>query len=182
MFTNVKQVNLKKAIHRSEDMHWYHWQCFLCDFSHKHISLSILQTFLRNHHFYWNENNIPTFGRRYNMLEYCDRWYCKIMFLYKSTFTWDFISVESLNLVFSQFFTCIYLHWGQMKLKLVWISYRSFWPKWNFKPVWDFHVNKIYLKRNELAQTRWIVHIMSMCVWKSFMGVISFRSFWQNVR
>ena len=59
MFTNVKQVNLKKAIHRSEDMHWYHWQCFLCDFSHKHISLSILQTFLRNHHFYWDENNIP---------------------------------------------------------------------------------------------------------------------------
>ena len=34
-----------------------------------------------------------------------------------------------------------------MKLKTVWISYWSFWPKWNFKPARDFH--RIYLKRNK---------------------------------
>ena len=36
-----------------------------------------------------------------------------------------------------------------LELKAVWISYRSFWPKWNFKPAWDFHVNIIYPKRNK---------------------------------
>ena len=50
---------------------------------------------------------------------------------------------------------------GEMKLKTVWISYRSFWPTWNFKPAWDFHLNIIYPKRNELAQTRWILRLIT---------------------
>ena len=62
---------------------------------------------------------------------------------------WDFILVENLTSVFSQLFTCVHMNWGEMKLKTVWISYRSFWLKWNFKPAWDFHVNIIYPKRDE---------------------------------
>ena len=62
---------------------------------------------------------------------------------------WDFISVENLISVFSQLFTCVHMNWSKMKLKTVWTSYRSFWPKWNFKPAWDFHVNIIFLKQNE---------------------------------
>ena len=57
---------------------------------------------------------------------------------------WDFISVKNLTSVFSQLFACVHTNWGEMKLKTVWISYRPFWPKWNFKPAWDFHVNIIY--------------------------------------
>ena len=38
---------------------------------------------------------------------------------------WDFISVENL-------FTCVPMNWSEMKLKTVWVSYRSFWHKWNF--------------------------------------------------
>ena len=30
-----------------------------------------------------------------------------------------------------------------------WISYWSFWPKWNFKPAWDSHVNKF--TRSEIS-------------------------------
>ena len=33
---------------------------------------------------------------------------------------------------------------------MTWILYRSFWTKWNFKPAWGFHVNKI------LPETKWI--------------------------
>ena len=42
---------------------------------------------------------------------------------------WDFISVENLTFVFSQLFTCVYMNMscGEMKLKPVWISYRSFY-------------------------------------------------------
>ena len=54
---------------------------------------------------------------------------------------WDFISVENLTSVSSQLFTCVHMNWGEMKLKMVWILYRSFWPKWNFKPAGDFHLN-----------------------------------------
>ena len=46
---------------------------------------------------------------------------------------WDFILVKNLTSVFSQLFTCVHMNWGQMKLKTVWISYRSFWSKWIFK-------------------------------------------------
>ena len=61
---------------------------------------------------------------------------------------WDFISVENIQFgVQSALYLCS--HECSMKLKPVWISYRSFWPKWNFKQTWDFHVNKIYPKRNE---------------------------------
>ena len=62
---------------------------------------------------------------------------------------WDFISVENLTSVFSQLFTCVHMNWGEMKLKTVWISYWSFWPKLNFKPAWDFHVNILH-------ETKWI--------------------------
>ena len=67
-----------------------------------------------------------------------------------------------------------------LELKAVWISYRSFWPKWNFKLAWDFHVNIIYPKRNEQAQTRWMLRLMRMCVWDSVRVWISYRSFWQK--
>ena len=93
---------------------------------------------------------------------------------------WDFISVENLISVFSQLFTCVHMNWSKMKLKTVWTSYRSFWPKWNFKPAWDFHVNIIYPKRNESAQTRWMLRLMRMCVWNSVLVWISYRSFWQK--
>ena len=63
-----------------------------------------------------------------------------------------------------------------MKLKAVWISCRLFWPK----PAWDFHVNIIYPKWNELAQTRWMLRLMRMCVWKSLRVWISYRSIWQK--
>ena len=62
---------------------------------------------------------------------------------------WDFVSIENLTSLFSQPFTCVHMNWGEMKLKTAWISYRSFWPEWNFKPAWGFHVNIIYSKRNE---------------------------------
>ena len=62
---------------------------------------------------------------------------------------WDFIWVENLTSVFSQLFTFVHMNWGEMKLKTVWISYWSFWPKWNFKLAWDFHANIIYPQRNE---------------------------------
>ena len=45
-----------------------------------------------------------------------------------------------------QCFLYVHMNWDEMKLKPVWISYRSFWPKWNFILAWDFHVNKIYPK------------------------------------
>ena len=93
---------------------------------------------------------------------------------------WDFISVENLTLVFSQLFTCVHMNWGEMKLKTVWISYRSFWPKVNLKAAWDFHVNIIYAKRNEYAQTRWMLRLMRMSVWNSMQVRISSRSFWQK--
>ena len=32
----------------------------------------------------------------------------------------------------SLFSTCVHMNWGEMKLKTVWISYRSFWQKWHF--------------------------------------------------
>ena len=76
----------------------------------------------------------------------------------KTTFTWEakwiqtvmrFHLVENLTSVFSQLFICVHMNWGEMKLKTMWISYRSFWPKWKSKPAWDFHVNRIYPKRNE---------------------------------
>ena len=70
------------------------------------------------------------------------------------------------------FFTC-YLNWEKTKLKPVWISYQSFWLKWSFKSAWDFHVNKIYQKRNYEVQTRWILPLMGMCVWNLW-------SFWQK--
>ena len=53
----------------------------------------------------------------------------------------NFILVENLTSVFSQLFTCVHMNWGEMKLKTVWISYRSFWPKWNVKPAWDFNAH-----------------------------------------
>ena len=80
---------------------------------------------------------------------------------------WDFISVENLTLVFSQLFTYVHMNWGKMKLKPVWISYWSFWLKWNFKLVWDFHVHKIYQKENEEAQTHLILYLKCMCIWTS---------------
>ena len=79
-----------------------------------------------------------------------------------------------------QLFTYVHINWGKMKLKTVWISYRSFWLKRNFKPAWDFHVNIIYLKRNEQAQTRWMLRLMRMCVWNSMQVWTSYRSFWQK--
>ena len=87
---------------------------------------------------------------------------------------WDFISVENLTLVFNQFFTCVHMNWDGIKLKPVWISYWSFWPKWNFKPAWD------------LPEAKWIragsldivfnahVHLKLMA------GVIPLLSFWQK--
>ena len=93
---------------------------------------------------------------------------------------WDFISVETLTSVFSQLFSCVDMNWGEMKLKTVWISNRSFWPTWNVKPAWDFHVNIIYSKRNELAQTHWMLRLMRMCVWNSMPVWISYRSFRQK--
>ena len=86
----------------------------------------------------------------------------------------------NLTLVFRQFFTCVHMNWGEMNLKTVCISYRPFWPKWNFKPAWDFHVNIIYPKRNKQAQTRWMLRLMRMCVWNSMPVWISYRSFWQK--
>ena len=59
---------------------------------------------------------------------------------------WDFILVENLTSVLIQLFTCVHMNWDEMKLKTVWISHRLFWPKWNFKPAWDFHVNISYSK------------------------------------
>ena len=41
------------------------------------------------------------------------------------------------------------MNWGEMKLKTAWISYRSFWPKLDFKPSWDFYVFN-------LPETKWI--------------------------
>ena len=35
---------------------------------------------------------------------------------------WDFISVENLTSLFSQFFICVHMNWGEMKHKTVWIS------------------------------------------------------------
>ena len=45
-----------------------------------------------------------------------------------------------------------------------WFSYWSFWPKWNFKPAWDSHVDKIYPKRNKcrLADTVFIAGVISL--------------------
>ena len=81
--------------------------------------------------------------------------------------------------MFSQLFTCVHMNWGEMKLKTVWISYRSFWSKWNFKAAWDFLVNIIYSKWNEQAQTRWMLRLMHMCVWNSMLVRISYEtSFW----
>ena len=54
---------------------------------------------------------------------------------------WDFIFVENLTSMFSQLFTYVHINWGQMKLKPLWISFWSFWPKWNF-----ISVHKISLK------------------------------------
>ena len=71
----------------------------------------------------------------------------------------DFILVENLTSVFSQPFIFVHMNWGEMKVKLIWISNQSFWPKWNCKLAWDFHVNKIYPKRNELAQAIWILSL-----------------------
>ena len=67
-----------------------------------------------------------------------------------------------------------------MKLKTVWILYRSFRPKWNFKLAWDFHVNIIYPKRNGQAQIRWMLRLMHMCVWNSMRVWISYWSFWEK--
>ena len=67
-----------------------------------------------------------------------------------------------------------------MKLKAAWISYRSFWPKWNFEPPWDFYMNRICPKRTESAQSRWILRLMRICVWTSLRVWISYRSFWQK--
>ena len=67
-----------------------------------------------------------------------------------------------------------------MKLKTVWISYRSFWPKWNFKPAWDFHVIIVYPKRNEWTQTRWMLCLIRLYVCNSVLVWISHRSFWQK--
>ena len=55
----------------------------------------------------------------------------------------------------------------QSGMDFIWISYRSFWPKWNFKPAWDFHVNIIYPKQNEKAQARWMLCLIPMYVWNS---------------
>ena len=93
---------------------------------------------------------------------------------------WDFISVENFTSVFSQLFTCTHMNWDEMKVNTEWISYRSFWPKWKFKPTWDFNVKQIYPKWNELAQTRWILRLMRMCVYGCNIGhfdryKISFR-------
>ena len=42
------------------------------------------------------------------------------------------ISFRLKTSVLSQLFTCVHMNWCEMKLKTAWISYRSFWPKWNF--------------------------------------------------
>ena len=58
--------------------------------------------------------------------------------------------------------------------------YRSFWPKWNFKPAWGFHVNIIYPKRNEWVQARWMLRLMHMCAWNLMRVWTSYRSFWHK--
>ena len=73
---------------------------------------------------------------------------------------WDFISVENLTAVFSQLFTCVYMNCGKMKLKTVWIWYWSIWPKWNFKPAWDFHVNIIYRDKTNKC---WLIGFCHYC-------------------
>ena len=68
---------------------------------------------------------------------------------------------------------------GEIKCKPVWISYRSFSPKWSFKPAWDFHVKK-------LPKAKWIsadsldIAINAHVRLKLIASVISLRSFWQK--
>ena len=78
--------------------------------------------------------------------------------------------------MFTQLFTCLHLNWGRMKLKAVWISYRSFWLKWSLKLVWHFHVNKIYSKQIDWFDTVFNVHVHV----KLIGGMVFISVIWQK--
>ena len=116
----------------------------------------------------------------YNMLKLLNCFFLWYFYVNKCTFTWEaklkpvwnFILVENLTSVFSQLFTCVHMNWGEMKLKPVWISYRSFWLKQN---LW------INLPEVKWISADWldIAFNMHVCL-KLIVGLISLRSFWQK--
>ena len=103
-----------------------------------------------------------------------------------SILVWDFITKISLWFQLALYLCSHELrgnetHNGMVWYGMVWISYWSFWLKWNLKPAWHFRVNKIYLKWNEYVQTHWLLCLMCMCIWNSSLWVwISYWSFWQK--
>ena len=82
--------------------------------------------------------------------------YCKfLLFLIRArlhetrselTPVWDF------TLVWSNFIVSVHMTSGVVKFTTVQISLRSNWPKCNFKPQWDFHVNSKCPQRYTDAQ------------------------------
>ena len=102
---------------------------------------------------------------------------------------WDFISVENLTSVVSQLSTCVHMNWGEMKLKTVWISYRSFWQKWNFisgdkickhHPKWKaYNIHQNIESFWNVAEMK--LHVNKTCFHtglKSQTGMNSFRLMW----
>ena len=91
-----------------------------------------------------------------------------------------------ISTICSWFFFEVILKFGLIKIILEYVHMRGemnskrYGPKWNLKPAWSFHVNIILPKRNEYAQTRWMLRLMRMCVWNSMRVWISYRSLWQK--
>ena len=128
---NLNLLRMEKAFHFSsflKDFHWVNKTIFL---ESENPALSNVQyQKLRFFGTFWNISLLIAVLIRLGVHSHERRNELKL--------PWDLISVENL----SQIFTCV-------KLKTVWILYRSFWPKWNLKLAWGFHVNIICPKRNE---------------------------------
>ena len=73
--------------------------------------------------------------------------------------------------MWGNFIISVHMSPGEVKLTSVQILLRSYWPKWNFKPHWVFHVNSQCRQWNKVVQNHFSqltsTHVLCLCYWKN---------------